>query len=385
MKKIGKDQTYSRVLNTLSIIDALSVESLCGVDLKNKLSLSSATISSILKELSSLNLIKVSETSSIYGKGRKRVIYSINEDYGLMLCINISNYHAKISLSNLQYKIIKTVDIKIEKYDSSSIYFIILEATKLIMSLDRKQPILNIIISVPGRVNKLSNELLLSKQFEETIIKDNFISKMFKKQLGEDVPVRLINDINLSAIGEQLSGQLKDVDNAIYLSIDYGIGGSLIINKQLFDGDKGYAGEFGLVYVQENGQYLPIDEIVSLRVLLEKASKMIGKEINRDELFDLYQTNQEIKNLVLESASTLGKAIRQVVNVLDISTIVLAGRIANFDKDYLDTIINELKNSVNVPKISFSKLKDDGEVIGAAYLGVRGYFEKTVFNRNEKK
>ena len=219
MSKIGKDQTYSRELNTISIINVLLDSALCGTDLSERLSLSNATVSSILKELLSLNLIKVSDTSSLYGKGRKRVVYSINDDYGLILCVNISNYHARISLCNLQHVIIKSVDIKIEKYDSSSMYYIILEASKLILSLDKKQPILNVVISVPGRVNKQSNELILSTQFEDELVKDNFISKMFKKQLG-DIPVYLINDINLSALGEQLKGHLKNVTNALYLSVD---------------------------------------------------------------------------------------------------------------------------------------------------------------------
>ena len=384
MAKIGKDQTYTREVNTLAIIDSLTKNDLSGTDLKEFLSLSSATISSILKELESAKIIKVSETSSIYGKGRKRVVYSINDEYGLILCVNISNYHAKISLSNLKCHIIKSIDIKIKKYDSSSIYQIILEASKLILSLDNKQPLLNIVISVPGRVNSETNELLLSTQFEEDIIKDNFIPKKKKKQFGEKIPVYLVNDINLFAIGEILQGHLKNVNNAIFLSVDYGVGGSLILQKKIFEGDKGYAGEFGLVTYYENGIYAPIDEFISLRVLINKVSKLLGKEVNRDELLDLYKSNKDVKDIVLQSGVILGKALREIIDVLDISTVVLGGRISNFGNDYLNSIKSGFKGSVNTPNIAFSTLKDDGEILGAATFGANKFFKKSVRDRNEK-
>lgn len=384
MSKIGKDQTYAREVNTLAIIDSLTKNDLSGTDLKELLSLSSATISSILKELEGTKLIKVSEASSIYGKGRKRVVYSINDEYGLILCVNISNYHARISLSNLKCNIIKSIDIQIKKYDSSSVYQIILEASKLILSLENKQPLLNIVISVPGRVNSETNELLLSNQFEEDIIVDNFIPKMFKKQFGEKVPVYLVNDINLFAVGEILQGQLKNVNNAIFLSVDYGIGGSLILQKKIFEGDKGYAGEFGLITYCDNGVYAPIDEFISLRVLINKASKILGKEITRDELIELYSQNKEIKEMVLHSGCILGKALREIIDVLDISTIVLGGRISLFGNEYLAAIKSSFETSVTVPNISFSTLKDDGEILGAATFGANKFFKRSVRGRNEK-
>ncbi len=385
MAVVGRNQTYVRKVNTLMIVDELSHRETSGTDLKKLLCLSSATISSILNELLNKQIIKVSQTTSQYGKGRKRVLYSLNNIYGYILCVNISNLHAKISLSNLKCEVLDSIDIKIDKYDTNSIYQVILEASKLVMEAKEKLPLLNIVISVPGRVNKNTNELLLSKQFDEEIIRNNFIQKMFKKQFGENIPIYLANDINLFAIGEQIAGELKGVENAIFLSVDYGIGGSIIFENKIFDGDKGYAGEFGLVSAYQDGVSAPIDEFVSLRVLMNKASKIVKRDVLKDELFTLVKDNKEVHDLVMDSAKTLGAALTELINVLDISTVVISGKVVLFGDEYLKIVQDTMKNSVNKPQVLFSKLKDDGESIGAARYGVLKFFDRMVQMPNEEK
>lgn len=376
--KIGKDQTYSRELNSSLVLQMLSEGPYSGTELADELSLSNATISSIIKSLEKLGIIRIKESTSISGYGRKRVLYEINPTYGYILSINISNLHAVIAISDLHHQIIKKNDIPIEKYDAEAIHYIV-DETKILIGEDiQKQTILHIVISVPGRVNLKTGELALSKQFDSELFKEkNYIQNAF---LGEfpNVDITLINDINLQAIGEQYSGNLKDVNNACYLSIDYGVGGAIFINSKLFTGDLGYAGEFGLIKYHKDNQYLPIDEFISLRSLCDQASKMLDKKINRDELFKLYENNKDIHQLVINSAHILGKSLREFIEVMDIAKYVLSGRVTFFKDEYLFAVNEELKDLINQPEVTFSLFDSDIEILGASYVGMDKVLKKII-------
>lgn len=382
-KKLGKDQTYSRLLNNRLVISKLQQNDYSATDLAKKLSLSNATMSSIIKELLSECLIKVSSTSSIKGCGRKQVFYTINEKYGLILAVNISNFQAKISVSNVKEEILATEIIDVDKYNIETIYLILLKASQILMDEQfRNTPLKDIIISLPGRINRSTGELVLSKQFDPELFKEqNFISNLFAKQFPS-VPIHLANDVNVSARGEMKKGALVDEKNALYISLDTGIGGSLIVDSMLFEGDQGYAGEFGLMKIYYDGRYECLDEFSSLRVLIEKAEKISGQNLNmsRTKLIELYKNNEQIKQEVLKSASVLGKCIANLVEMFDISTIVIAGRAIEFGDEYLEAVKKETSHLIYAPSIKFSTLGRNSKIIGATVMGVN-----YVLSRDAKK
>ena len=119
-KQLGKDQTYSRLLNNRLVISKLQQKNYSATDLANELHLSNATMSSIVKELLSKGLIKINNSSSKKEIGRKQVFYTINENYGLILAINISNYQAKISISYVKEEILFAEILDVKQYDANN-------------------------------------------------------------------------------------------------------------------------------------------------------------------------------------------------------------------------------------------------------------------------
>ena len=270
--KLGKTQTFSREINTELVLNLLRNKPCSGTEIAHELLLSHATASSIIKQLLEINVIKIDETKSICGLGRKRVLYVLNPDYSLILGINISNLHASISLMDFSQKIIATTDLQIEKYSKSTIYDLALVSSKLLIENNKNNvPVKSVVIALPGRVNQKTGELVLSSQFDKELFSEShFIQKTFEK-LFKDATVTLENDNNIMTYGEIYNGALKDVTNGVYFNIDYGVGGGIVLNKQIFLGDMGFAGEFGLIKHYDGKVYDHIDEFISLRVLREKA------------------------------------------------------------------------------------------------------------------
>ncbi|MCC6845110.1 MAG: ROK family protein [Bacteroidetes bacterium] len=67
-------------------------------------------------------------------------------------------------------------------------------------------------------------------------------------------PTALINDANAAALAESAFGAGKDIDDFLFVTLGTGIGGGIILNKKIFIGGKGGAGEIGHIIVDINDE-----------------------------------------------------------------------------------------------------------------------------------
>lgn len=364
-QSIGRDQSYARVVNNDLVIQHLRNRNLSATELAHMLNLSHAALSSILKGLLQEGIIKVSTSISRAGKGRKQVCYTLNEEYGLIVVVSLSDNRYKISISNIKEEILVEQEKEIDRYDVAIIYEIVLCIKQLVSSnLYRDIPIRQIIIAVPGRVNSHTHELQLSKQFDSDLFEEkNRIISIFENHFN--VPIQMQNDINLSIIGEIRSGGLTNVENAMLAYVDNGIGAAFVFDGKLYDGDSGYAGELGLMQASFKGQESYLDEFVSLRSIKNYASNHFNRVFHVRDLLGEYAKKSELYEYINETAHVLGKKLRDIIELLNISHIVLSGRITQFGEDYLNCIRDETSKSQNNCVVKFSMLSKSSILIGA--------------------
>lgn len=361
----GRDQSYARKVNNELVIQKLRKEDLSATELSSTLNLSHAAMSSILKGLLGQGIIKVSCSKSEFGKGRKQVVYSLNEQYGLIIVVSLSDNRYSITISNIKEEILVERVKEIDKYDVSIIYEIVLCIKDLLANNEyRDIPLKNIIISVPGRVNSITGELQLSKQFDKNLFEGkNVISSIFENYF--QAPIYIQNDINLSIIGEMKCGRLSNVSNAMIAYIDNGMGGAMVFNNSFYVGEEGYAGELGLMSANFRGEETYLDEFASLRSIKNYASSVLGRKFTVSSLITEYQKKGDIYDYVIETAHLVGKKLRDLVEVLNISNIVLSGRVVMFGQDYLDAVKEELSKAKNQCKVEYSELGKNSILIGA--------------------
>ncbi len=67
------------------------------------------------------------------------------------------------------------------------------------------------------------------------------------KKLQEriDLPMKVMNDASVAALGEMLFGNAKGMKDFIVVTLGTGFGGGIVANGQLIDGYDGFAGELG--------------------------------------------------------------------------------------------------------------------------------------------
>lgn len=366
----GRDQSYARTLNNELVLKELRNGDYSATELADFLSLSNAAMSSILKGLINDGLIKVSCYISKAGKGRKQVRYTLNEEFGLIIVVSLSDNRYHITISNIKEEILLEAEKEIDKYDIAMIYEIVLFIKDTLASLEyRDIPLRQIIVAVPGCVNSQTGELQLSKQFDRDLFDGkNNIKSIFENAFS--IPVSMQNDINLSIIGEMKYGCLANVRNALLAYVDNGLGGAMVLNGKFYGGDCGYAGEIGLITTTFKNKKNVLDEFVSLRSIKEYFSKKNGKHYKVALLSEEYKKKGEVYEYVNETAHLLGEKLRDIVELLNISHIVLAGRVSLFGEDYLNCLKEELKSTRNPCEIKFTQLSKRSTLYGAITVSV---------------
>lgn len=77
------------------------------------------------------------------------------------------------------------------------------------------------------------------------------LARLLCRRLG--CPVAVDNDANVVALGELWQGAARDLRHCCVLTFGTGIGGALVIDRQVFRGDAGFAGEVGHFTIQFDG------------------------------------------------------------------------------------------------------------------------------------
>ena len=76
---------------------------------------------------------------------------------------------------------------------------------------------------------------------------DNLVSQL-------QLPVRILNDANAIALGEARLGAGQEFSSFVMVTLGTGVGGGLVLNRQIWSGADGAAGELGHIVVEPSGR-----------------------------------------------------------------------------------------------------------------------------------
>ena len=110
------------------------------------------------------------------------------------------------------------------------------------------------------------------------------VGRMIRERFG--CPVFIENDCNASAVAERQFGLCKKTDHFVYLTVSNSIGGALFLNGRLYRGGRGFAGEIGNCWVDEElptsrgnknkGKRNALENVASGRGLVQTYLKLGG-------------------------------------------------------------------------------------------------------------
>ena len=195
-----------------------------------------------------------------------------------------------------------------------------------------------------------------------------------------DVPVRIGNDANMAAYGEFRHGAGRGARSLVLLTVGTGIGGGVILDGKLWEGHGGYAGEFGHITVNPEGEHCACGRIGCLETeasaprLVRNYQALSGRTDVTDSR-DVYLRAKAGESAALESfrklAYWLGIGIGIVITSLNPEKVLIGGGVVSAGKLLLDPVVEEARRwSHPIPfagcRIEKAALGNDAGLVGAA-------------------
>jgi glucokinase-like ROK family protein len=232
----------------ISILNAIREnEGISRLEIAEKTNLSTATVTRIVESLITIDDLVEERGSKIPPKGRPRKLLYFKGHDKYIIGIDLGTTYIRGVLSDLNMNARKEVDIITEahrgyKHVISRIIGVIenLQNTNLVDSKNIK----GVGIAIPGMIDASRDLVIYSPAFDWHEVK---VNEILKKKVS--LPVYYDNVSRVMALGELNFGQGRNFNNFIVINVGYGIGSGIILNKELFYGTNGMAGEFGHVPV----------------------------------------------------------------------------------------------------------------------------------------
>lgn len=192
-----------------------------------------------------------------------------------------------------------------------------------------------------------------------------------KRRLQElaGLPTWVDNDAKALALAEGWLGSSVGERNYISMVVSTGIGGGIVLDGRLLDGESGNAGHIGHVIVEPGGRRCGCGAYGCLEA--EASGTAIAAVTGRPPA-------EATPEVVERTGRLVGRAIASVANLLDLKLATLAGSVAlGFGEPFFVAAQAEVDERCKLAfssgcKVVRSKLDSSGPLLGAAAVGWRG-------------
>ena len=371
-------------------------DSLSGSVLSKKIGVSLPTTLALLNELSEMKFVEAHGTGASSG-GRKPLMFRLLDESICVIACELGRFKAKMILynsHNLPVTSIEYFDTSID--DDDLVEKIYSNAQKLIneFQIDENR-IFAVGLTMPGLVDEVRGINYTIKNLQFINVKERLENK-FKKF------VYVNNDARMQAYGEYIFGNAKGHSNAIIINWNLGIGLGMILNKKLYNGSTGFAGEFSHTKIVDEGNLCIcgkrgcLETVASSYVLVNNALKGIQEnvvsqltvnfkermnEMQPEDIISAAKSGDEFSiSLLHDVGMALGKGLSFTIQLLNPEIIVLGG-IVSQAKRFVLTPIQQALNKYCLDQISSNVkivISENWEQSGL--LGVTAMLFKELFS-----
>jgi fructokinase len=191
-----------------------------------------------------------------------------------------------------------------------------------------------------GTPGSLSPRTGLMRNSNSTVLN----GKPFDRDLSEFLcrPIRIANDANCFALSEAIDGAAAGAMTVFGVILGTGVGGGLVVNRQLIAGHNGIAGEWGhnpIPFALDPdtpprpcfcGRVNCIETFLSGGGLARDHQVRSGKMLNAEAIAEAVACGDgEAQHSLALYMERLAQSLAVVINIVDPDTIVLGGGISN--------------------------------------------------------
>ncbi len=244
-------------------------------------------------------------------------------------------------------------------------------------------------IGCPGNLDTENGRLVYANNFKHGV--DVPLRSLMQKYI--DKPVYLGNDANVAALGETIAGAAKGVKNAVMITLGTGVGGGIIIDGKIYEGQHSAGAEMGHVCIVKDGEHCSCgrngcwEAYASVTALVRQTkeamrahpeSKMNDtpiEEVNGRTAFDAMRAGDPAAKKVCDTyIEYIAEGLVDIVNVFRPETLIIGGGICKEG----DTLLVPIRKFINKyayggslnpeQRVEIAKLGNAAGIIGAALI-----------------
>lgn len=230
-------------------------------------------------------------------------------------------------------------------------------------------------IGTPGAVSPRTG---LIKNANTVCLNGQPLQVELERILGRKIAIQ--NDANCFAMAEALFGAGKGKKLVFGIIMGTGCGGGIVYKGEVFTGPQAIAGEWGHMSINPEGplcycgQSGCVESYISGGGLEARYAEQFGEKRTFKELVERYYENDpQVIGFMQAFFRNFGRAVANLIDVLDPDMIVIGGGVSNFDPLYTEGVAEVAKcvfsDSLETPIVE-NQLGDSAGVIGAALIGI---------------
>ncbi len=245
-------------------------------------------------------------------------------------------------------------------------------------------------LGCPGSVDDKNGVVLYSNNIKmENFTLCDEVHKHIEK------PIYIGNDANCAALGEYFALNDDSITEFIAVTLGTGVGGGIIINRKLYTGSNGVAGELGHTVIRSGGEDCSCgrkgcwEAYASATALIRETEKM-AKENPDSILNDMIRENggkangkipwdamqggdAAAKTVIDKYIEDITEGLANLINIFQPQLVAIGGGVSRQGDNLLKPINAILDDkcygNTKAPDVVAAKLGNDAGIIGAAFLG----------------
>lgn len=366
-----------KINNTNLVIEKLvELRETSRIDLSRETTLNKATVSSIVQDLLDKNII-VETNRKFKTSGRSAKVIVLNKNAGRILSIELQTTAVYGIITNLYGDVLFEITNQAPNSEFSSYLKVILHTIDDLKknTYDSTYGVIGIGIGVYGILSK--NKKIKYAPFSSW--KDIDLKKIIEDYTGTKTYVE--NEANISALGENIV--YINQQNIVSLNIGIGVGMGIIIDKNLYTGEDGYAGEIGHTILVPNGKECIcgnkgcLEKYISDSGITERYQELTGQTTTIREFVSLVKSNDDNASIIYkEFINNIGITVNNISLTINPQTIVINSYIVENVPESISLIKNQLRSKImKLDILTVSKYKSKSNILGLTHVLIQDFLE----------
>lgn len=322
MPEKARNADYTKEYNRKAVLRILRRNSMSRAELARATGLTRASTSLIVEDLLQEGYLVELPPQSV-GRGRSATPLEVHSGAFYALGVEIARKGCSVGLSDMAGKLLQYQKISNEE---DLIGSIIRELEKMLETVDRGK-VLGIGISSPGPLDCEKGQILNPPRFERWHGVE--ISKLLSDAFG--LPAYLEHDVCALAMRQLEQGQSQ---NFMLLFVDSGIGAAIMSDGNLLGNSRSFTGELGHTTIRFDGRLCECGNRGCLETYAGIPRLLDGSRFRSwQDLIDNADQDPDAKKLLDQEAVYLSAGIINLLNLIPVDTLYLAGDVCyGYDK-----------------------------------------------------